>query len=146
MNKAIIIFLLVIISVNSNYNPDKIVKDLVENLSVNSVNNKFFIKKFFYKDVKFIRMVFNNKKVSRGINSIMEYNKFILGKIKVIRKRIKHLYSLNNVVTLELRISGKSLEFKRHFHLDLVAILHFKDDRIRKFKIYTDYGNMKKFI
>jgi predicted SnoaL-like aldol condensation-catalyzing enzyme len=144
MNRVIAILLLINISFTvSRFSKLDRIRDLVENFSKESVNNPLFYAKYFHSNVKFIRSIFNNEKITQGRLIMMEFFRIIFQKVvKIERKKIISLISSDNVVVLELELKLSSL--KRKVNVNIVAIFKFEQDKIIQYSLYTDFGNLSK--
>jgi len=144
MNRVIAILLLVNISFTvSQFSKLDRVRDLVKNFSIESINDPSYYTKYFHSNVKFIRNIFNNEKITQGRYIINEFYRRIFKKVvKIERKRIINLISTDNAVVLELELKLSSL--RRIIHVNIVAIFKFEQNKIIEYSLYTDFGNLSK--
>ena len=83
MNRVIAILLLVNISFTvSKFSKLDRVRDLVNNFSIESINDPSYYTKYFHSNVKFIRNIFNNEKITQGRYIINEFYRRIFKKVK----------------------------------------------------------------
>ena len=130
----VLIFLASVSFASASYEQEKIVKDLMENLNKQTIQDPFFIKKYIHHKVKQIHMIFDKPQVKRGIYEVKEFITFLFNKTKNASFYVKEIYSTEKNVIVEAVFKGM---FKNHknFINQSVAIIKFKHNKIKKVTI-----------